>query len=342
MNDCMMPLIEEVSKYGTVSVVGVDKNTGKTECLNYLLRGLAARGRRVAVTSVGVDGERVDQVSLTAKPEITLTEGTLFSTSEKHYRGRQLVAEVLDVSRDATALGRVVTARVLAGGKVLLSGPSSNAGLRQWTKTAAGEYGAEICLIDGALSRLSPASPALSQAMVLATGAAYSASMDTLVRHTRFVCDLVDLGVSDVAPAAQEIKHGVWALDDRGGLHDLGMPSAFAMERAGGDMFAHGNRFYVAGALGGRFLRAVMRAGEGAEVVVPDFTHIFVPPELFREFTARGGRVSVLQRTRLIAVCVNPFSPRGYGLDADELRGRMERSLGVPVYDIRKEAQRCG
>ena len=124
-----MPFVEEILRHGSVSIVGLAKNAGKTEVLNYVLGRVGGRAARVAVTSIGLDGETVDQVKRTPKPEIVIPEGMVFTTSETHYRQKRLVAEVLDVGVRDTALGRLITARALTGGKVLLSGPSDTASL---------------------------------------------------------------------------------------------------------------------------------------------------------------------------------------------------------------------
>ena len=45
-----------------LALVGLAKNTGKTEALATLLRELEQQGRRVGVTSVGRDGEERDVI----------------------------------------------------------------------------------------------------------------------------------------------------------------------------------------------------------------------------------------------------------------------------------------
>ena len=122
---------EDILRYRSLAIVGLAKNTGKTECLNYILRKAGDRASRFALTSIGVDGEKTDRVCQTEKPEITVPEGMVFVTSEKHYREKRLVAEVLDISDEQTALGRLVTARAVTEGKVLLSGPAHTGGLRR-------------------------------------------------------------------------------------------------------------------------------------------------------------------------------------------------------------------
>jgi hypothetical protein len=108
-----MPFVENLRNYRSLSIVGLEKNTGKTVCLNYLLGRLHQLGISTAVTSIGVDGEQVDSVYATAKPEITLYEGMQFITSHKHYLQRRLVSRILAVDERRTALGQLVTAQVL-------------------------------------------------------------------------------------------------------------------------------------------------------------------------------------------------------------------------------------
>ena len=90
--------IEEILKYNSIAIVGLAKNAGKTECLNYILRKVKNTGKRFALTSIGIDGENRDQVCQTPKPEIEIFEDMIFITSEMHYRSKRLVAEIMDVS----------------------------------------------------------------------------------------------------------------------------------------------------------------------------------------------------------------------------------------------------
>ena len=318
--------------------MGLEKNTGKTECLKYVLERLPLTEKRVAVTSIGIDGETVDQVTRTQKPEIVLREGMYFGTSEMDYRQRRLVSELIDVSDETTSLGRVVTAQALTQGKVLLSGPSSGVSLRRWMNDMR-RHNIDLVIIDGALSRLSSASPAVSQSMILATGAAYSANLNTLVQKTAFVVELInlELAASDRQLLLSPLEKGVWMIDNDGELHDLNTLTSLSqdihfegMERC--------SALYVAGALVDSFLEKVRKNTDlkQTEIVVRDFTKIFVSPQQFRLFLKAGGRVSVLQKSKLIAVTVNPTSPSGYVLDSDLLCNKLEEAIQLPVYDLLK------
>ena len=334
----MLPFIEEILKCDSLSIVGLEKNTGKTECLKYVLDNLPVESKRIAVTSIGIDGETVDQVTRTQKPEISLRQGMYFGTSEMHYRQRRLVSELIDVSDETTSLGRVVTAKALTGGKILLSGPSSSNSLRRWMRDMR-RHDIDLVIIDGALSRLSSASPAVSQSLILATGAAYSANLTTLVSKTAHVVDLVNLELTSERNinTLMPLEKGVWFIDKSGELKELDAVTSLSR-----DIHFEGmddcKTLYVAGALVDGFLEKVRKnkSLRQVELVVRDFTKIFVAPQQFRLFIKAGGRIRVLQRSKLIAVTVNPTSPSGYVLDSDTLCDRLSEAIGLPVYDLLK------
>ena len=71
-------------------------------------------------------------------------------------------------------------------------------------------------------------------------------------------------------------------------------------------------------------------------LITRDFTKLFITPEAYVEFTRRGGRLLVLQRSRLIAVTLNPTSPQGFLLDSKSTCEAMSDALQTPVYDVMK------
>ena len=340
-NHCVQvqPFIDDILRYDSLSIVGLEKNTGKTETLKYVLDRLPVQTKRIAVTSIGIDGETTDQVTRTQKPEIVLREGMYFGTSEAHYRQRRLVSELINVSDVTTSLGRVVTAKAVTGGKILLSGPASGSGLRRWMTEMQQRFDIDMVIIDGALSRMSLASPAVSQSMILATGAAYSVNMNTLVSKTAHVVDLINLELTDDETIAKlmPIEKGVWFIDTDGQLHSLDAQTSLSKELHFQGM-DRCKTLYVAGALVESFLEKVRKNKDlkHVELVVRDFTKIFVTPQQFRLFLKAGGRMRVLQKSKLIAVTVNPMSPSGYVLDSDTLCGRLSEAIRLPVYDLLK------
>lgn len=334
-----MALIDEILRYKSVAIVGLAKNAGKTETLNYILKSAERRGAPVGITSIGIDGESTDQVTRTSKPEITLYPGITFVTSEKHYRQRRLTAEIIGLSEETTSLGRLVTGRVEIGGKVILSGPADTSALRRLLKNMEAG-GVATTLVDGALSRLSLASPAVTDAMVLATGAALTPSIERIVRHTRFVYDMISLDAVEEPLRSKllPITVGVCAVADGDEVINLNLSSVLMPEKIKDRLLAHGSRLYVAGAVTDKlllFLRSQKNVAE-TELIVRDFTRIFAEPMTVYTFLRKGGRIRVLQRSRLLAVSVNPWSPQGYTVNSELLQDELRKCIDVPVYDVRQ------
>ena len=331
--------IEDILRHRSVAIVGLAKNTGKTECLNYILRHVKDAGRRVALTSIGIDGESLDQVSQTPKPEIKVYEDMVFVTSEKHYREKRLIAEVMDISTEQTSLGRLVTARAVSPGKVLLSGPAKAESARRLIEGMR-RHSVDTTIVDGALSRLSIGSPTVTDAMILATGAALSCNIPQLTRMTKYVYDRIRLPqvAPELAKRLAPIESGVWAVDKDGEVRDLGIPSIFMAAGHKERLFQYGNTLYVAGVVSDNFMRFLRQQKNAAELtlVIRDFTKMFATMEAYYAYLKKGGRVEVLHSSKLLAVCVNPLAPNGYRLDSDELREAIQTSLGVPAYDVRK------
>ena len=331
--------IDNICAQKSVSFVGMAKNTGKTECLKWVLSACAKRGELIGITTIGLDGESCDQVTGTEKPEIYLTPDMLFVTSEKLYHERKLTSEILSVSRQSTALGRLVTARAITPGKVLLSGPVSTGRIKE-VIAELHQYGAAHVFVDGALSRKSLGSPSVTEGLVLATGAAVSPNLSELVRKTKFVCEMIDLErfCSPVETELLDIENGIYALDDDGSIVDLGISSAFLLEQNRDRLFSHGHRLFVSGAISDKildFLRCQPDIGK-TQVIIKDFTKNFATPMAVHAFQQKGGKITVLLRPRLLGVCANPWSPAGYVMDSDRLCSELTQALHVPVMDVRR------
>lgn len=330
-----MPFVNDVIKQRSLSIVGLEKNTGKTVCLNYLLKRLSTMSSpSITVTSIGVDGEQTDSVYATAKPEITLYDGMRFVTSEKHYLGRQLVSRIVNVDERRTALGRLVTADVVARGKILLSGPSTTEGLQRLI-SAQQAAGIDLTIVDGALSRLSLASPTVTDALILATGAAVSPNLQQLVSKTRFVQRLINLPEvpADTKATLSNIDSGLWALDNDGVAHDLHIASAFLVG-SDKELFAYGDTFFSAGAASDRLLKLLTAHSRPTTLIVRDFTKLFISPDTLASFQRKGGKLLVLQRSNLLAISFNPTSPQGYCLDSRAACETLASATGTPVYDV--------
>ncbi len=100
----------------------------------------------------------------------------------------------------------------------------------------------------------------------------------------------------------------------------------------------HCSTLFVTGALTDTLLNQLRqnKVFKGVEVVVGDFTKIFVSPLSYKMFIGGGNRISVMQKSKLIAVTVNPVAPNGIVLDSEKLCEKLSEAINLPVYDLRK------
>ncbi|MDL2256686.1 hypothetical protein LJC06_00600 [Bacteroidales bacterium OttesenSCG-928-I14] len=333
-----MASIDDIFKYNSVSFVGLAKNAGKTTCLNYIIDKARFIDKQIAVTSIGLDGESTDQVTQTSKPEIEIYEGMIFITSEKHFREKRLTAEILDVSDEQTSLGRLVFAKAVTPGKVILSGPADTCLLKKCLSHLR-KWNTDTVLVDGALSRLSLASPTVTDAMILVTGAAVAKTIPELVRKTKYVYDRICLETVDdkIREQLADISDGLWSLDKEGRLYNLDIPSVFMIEKYKDRLFEYGTSFFVPGVLSDNFLEflRIQKNTEDMSIIVKDFSRIFVKPEVYYSFLRKGGKIKVLWKNKLLGLCMNPDSPEGYRLDKDLLKKALEEELKISVYNVR-------
>lgn len=330
-----MPFIKAIEQFNSLSVVGMAKNTGKTTCLNYIIRRLQGEGRKIALTSIGVDGEERDVLYDTPKPRIMLHQGMVFVTSEKDFEQRSFPARRLSVSERATPLGRLITAEAQGSGIMVLSGPSDSAWLQEVIATMPA-YGVALTLVDGALSRMSLASPAVTDAMILCTGAACSAQQSELIRRTKFRCSLIDLPrvSSSLYDLLFPLDRGVWLLTEQQEVIKIA-DTVFTPQDGIRKLLPECHSVYVTGALTDDFLRMLATLPQnGIRLIVRDFSKLFFSILTYERFVRRGGSIEVLQKPKLLAVCTNPVSPEGIRLDPLVLKEQMQEALQLPVYDI--------
>ncbi len=324
-----------------LALVGLAKNTGKTETLAAILREHAASGTHVGVTSIGRDGEEHDVIDARIdKPRVELQRGSLVATTGALLRASGLAHERLIQTGVRTPLGEVVLARLSQAGAVEVAGPSAAADLRS-VSDAMLELGAEQVLIDGAIDRRAASSPAVAEGLVMATGAILSEDIEAVVTATSDAVDLVRLPLAG-GPArggAQDDSEagtaGWVTLERRLVLNAEPAEIAAALRE-----HPHASTFEVEGALGERFLEGLLaarseRSGRELRIVAGDPTKVFLSRRGPRWYARQGISIEVLQTIELKAITVNPLAPQSHRFDSQLLRELIGSAVaGVPILDV--------
>lgn len=335
-----MPFINNILKYKSISFVGTEKNTGKTETLNYVLTRLCSFSNiNVGLTSIGIDGEKIDQITKTSKPKITIHPRTIFVTSEQLYPHKEIVSNILSLSNRSTALGRLIYAQAISSGEVLLAGASNTIWLKEVIEKIK-LFGTDIVLVDGALSRMSLGSPSITDAMILSTGAALSVNMKTLVRKTSFIYRMTQLEQieREIALKLLDIENGIYAIDEKGSIINLEIPSILMIDNYKDKLFTFGTRLFVSGIITDKLIQFIRAQNnvKDIEIIIKDFTRVFCTIENIDSYFQKGGKLKVAQSTNLIAITVNPNSPSGYHLNSNQLIEELRNQIPLPIYNVKE------
>jgi hypothetical protein len=325
-------LSELVADTRALALVGLAKNTGKTETLAAILREHAASTRTVGVTSIGRDGEEHDVIDARIdKPRVQLQEGSLVATTGALLRASGVAHERLVATGVRTPLGEVVLARLDEPGTVEVAGPSAATDLRA-VSDAMLELGAEQVLIDGAIDRRAASSPAVAEGLVMATGAILGEDIEAVVNATSDAVDLVRLPRAAAARGSE--VEGV-ELDRRLVLNaDPAQIAALLREHDRADTLL------VEGALGERFLQGLLaarkeRAGRELRIVAGDPTRVFLSQRGPRWYARQGVSIEVRETIALKAITVNPVAPQSHRFDSQTLRELIESAVAdVAVLDV--------
>ena len=198
----MKNIYELIEKYRRISIIGMEKNVGKTTLLNKLINDIGIK-KVLGITSIGRDGEDVDVVTSTDKPRIYIRRGSIIATGRDCLSKCDITKEILYVTDFTTPMGDIVVVRALSDGYVDIAGPSYNTQVKKIIELME-NFGSEITIIDGALSRKSTAISDVSDATILATGAALSLDMLKVIEETKKTVNFLQL--EELEEKALEIK----------------------------------------------------------------------------------------------------------------------------------------
>jgi hypothetical protein len=313
-----------------LALVGLAKNTGKTETLAAILAEYARAGVRVGVTSIGRDGEQHDVIDARiCKPAVNLREGDLVASTGALLRASGLAHERLIQTGVRTPLGEVVIARLEEDGALEVAGPSAASDVHVVCEAML-ELGARQVLIDGAVDRRAASSPAVADGLVMATGAVLGREIEQVVARTADAVDLVRLPLaengSDGLTLGRQIVLG-------------GEPAQIAEALA---RHERSDTLRVDGALSERFLEGLLaargqRGGRALRVVAEDPTRVFLSRRGPGWYGRQGIAIEVLRTIDLKALTVNPVAPQSHSFDSAELREAIAAAVGaIPLFDVRE------
>jgi len=343
----------------SLGIAGTAKNTGKTTATAAIIKELRIRGCAISLTSIGYDGEDLDNITGLPKPKLSVEPGDLIITAERCINACTANVKIIQKTHISTLLGKIVIAEVKSSGLAVIAGPNKISDVRK-ISTLLRQIRPGVIMIDGALNRIAPMVE--TDGFILATGAARTTDILRLTRETEAISKICNL------PAA------------RGGIEHLSLPSdnivllesnlrpivrwpsssliiesdiTKLLSTIPSDM----SYLYVPGIMSEKALNALRKLykenSNKLSLVFQDPIKVLLTDEpvlVYEQIDALrdcGITVSVMKRLPLLAITVSPFYPqyrmdiKSYSpafVDPIALEESIKSRVNIPVYDV----LRCG
>lgn len=319
-----MPTRKHPDDCPVIAVIGLAKNSGKTTTLNYLIGRY--RQEKVALSSIGLDGEPVDLVTRLPKPRFQLSFGMVIATAAGCLNESDLAYDSLERTHFITPLGPILIVRVKKPAPVVIAGPTSNREMAELIARMK-NYAARI-LIDGAFDRRTFGSIPALDGIVLSTGASVSPDMEITVRRTALFVEAFDLPIRDTD---HEPDQGLLVRTTTATIPKKKSLSAFRESLTLSSLVS----IAVAGAFTDSYAKELIAARRGGfELILADATKLLVSPENQRYLKALGIAIAVRHRIPVVLVTVNPYRPLGQNYDADAFLRSVRKAVVPPVINV--------
>ncbi|WP_227767147.1 hypothetical protein [Zhaonella formicivorans] len=337
-----------------IGIAGTAKNTGKTTTTSSIIDELNKKDMMFGLTSIGYDGERIDNVTGLPKPRLTLLPGQLVATAERCLKVSTARLEIIETTNMLTPLGRIVYARVKEQGQVLIAGPNKSSQLRTVIAKLQ-ELEARLILVDGALNRMAPMVE--TDGFILATGAARQPDIGRLVEETGAISGVCSLG--SYQGRSLQGYNSVTFVTARGKI--IESPVAFLIDKQDiQELYLHWQPktafVYIPGVVGEKcwpeLVKFLLEQDSKPALVFADPIKILISGNVtqsyqyIRTLQKHGIKVLLKQQVELLAITVNPFYPR-YRYEANDyepayvdkqlLLQSMRENIGVPVFDVMQD-----
>lgn len=336
-----MSLTCMIDPYQYISIVGMEKNTGKTTTLNRLIQEISNK-KIIGLSSIGRDGEEVDVVTHTAKPRIYVLPNTIIATARDCLKSCDITKEILYTTKFSTPLGNVVIVRALSAGYIDLAGSSYNSQNRIVFDKMK-NFGCDMILLDGALSRNSSA--VISQGMILSTGASVSKNMQTVVDKTTQMVQMFSLpsvtGIlkENIINLFENSPLGIF--NDEGEYSSIDVTGILEVQtKIKTVLNEHTTAIAVRSAITDLFIENLIKHRKHfrqVDCIALDGTKFFVSHSNYQKALACGITFKVLNPLNLLFVSYNPYSPKGnYYFDDNQFQSLLQQNISVPVLNMRE------
>ncbi|MCG0276091.1 MAG: hypothetical protein L5655_08025 [Thermosediminibacteraceae bacterium] len=344
-----------------IGVAGTAKNTGKTTTISALLMGLSRTPSIVVgLTSIGYDGEEIDNITGLLKPRLFLKKGNVVATAASCLRVGNAELEILEQTNIMTPLGRISIAKVKRDGLVVVAGPNKSQDLKIVIEIMIEKAGCDIVLVDGALNRIVPMT--VTEGLILATGAARNPNVIELAEETRLICSILDR--PEVGERYKKIVKDlelktIAVINNDNTVKVIRYPALIhddIAEVLNEHITDKACGIYIPAAVSQPVLNKLVEILDnrlqGFTIILSDPIKLLISGQpskimdMIKKIESLKGRIEVLKKVPVLAVTINPFYPcysfeKGLYepayVDEKFLKEEMKKAISLPVFDVIKD-----
>ena len=286
----------------------------------------------LAVTSIGLDGEELDQVTNLEKPQILVQPGYLVATAYDTLGKYTCDYEIIKTLDITTSIGNVVIVKINSRGKALVAGPAKVTDMARLISELK-NYQLDKIIIDGAFSRHVFAK--ITQATILVVGANYSRDIDLVVNDAVILHKKFSLKYHDLKDFCFGDK--ICLINDDNMMINLEYSSIIGnVDRFFNLDFKNISKVYFPKSLTNKFAERLIveRRRCKFDIIVDSPINIQVHHGLLKKLFQLENQLYVDNPLNLSLVCYNPVSPLGYEFDNEEFKKKLTMNLGREVFNV--------
>ena len=327
-----------------IGIVGTAKNSGKTTILTSVLEEIKKRKINVALTSIGYEGEDLDNLTFLPKPRIWLEPETIVVTASLTLDTAKLKYSIIEKTNIETALGKIHIVKIEERGKIVVAGPNNIGDLKKIISSIK-TLGIELLFIDGAMNRIAPMY--LADKIIFSTGASRNISVPILTEEMTLINYLFRQNLNNNITNIETI-----ALVNKENIVETGITTL--LDTNDYNRLANFNpENYETIIIKTIFSANLMKLLCEKLLCKKEYNIYFLEPfrlllsinslslNEFYKIIPNNINVSFSIKPQLIAITVNPFYPqyenysfRTKYINKEELKIKMTESVTVPVYDV--------
>lgn len=293
---------------------------------------------KICITSIGLDGEKIDQVTFMEKPRIFVKKGYLVATAKNTLPEFEAEYEIIKKTDIFTSIGPVYILEIKEEGNALIAGPSIVSDMEKLVKIVD-EFNVEKIMVDGAFFRHNFTK--ISNATVLIIGANYSPVMEKVVNNAVNIIKKLSLKTPPINTEYLPKIDNVALLNDMESIKILDFETVIGNTAK---IFSDENekyRFlYLPKSLTNNLVKIMVenRMKYNFDIILKSPINIQLNDHNLNNLWKLRNKIYTLNPINLVAVCYNPYSPKGYQFNDSIFKKKLEDKIGIKIYNVKKGA----